>query len=96
MATISNARTPKKPEDEKSADGKKRNLRGWQKSKNEVLRIPETADAGVCPTCHFKLKELGVQVARLAAVLQSLRDRFVNAEYKIPLCYCEKCRTVPE
>ena len=29
MATISNARTPKKPEDEKSADGKKRNLRGW-------------------------------------------------------------------
>lgn len=94
MATISNARTPKKPEDEKSADGKKRNLRGWQKSKNEVLRIPETADAGVCPTCHFKLKELGVQVARLAAVLQSLRDRFVNAEYKIPLCYCEKCRTV--
>lgn len=97
MATISNARTPKKPEDEKSADGKKRNLRGRQKSKNDlpqVLRIPETADAGVCPTCHFKLKELGVQVARLAAVLQSLRDRFVNAEYKIPLCYCEKCRTV--
>ena len=97
MATISNARTPKKPEDEKSADGKKRNLRGRQKSKNDlpqVLRIPETADAGVCPTCHFKLKELGVQIARLAAVLQSLRDRFVNAEYKIPLCYCEKCRTV--
>ena len=97
MATISNVRTPKKPEDEKSADGKKRNLRGRQKSKNDlpqVLRIPETADVGVCPTCHFKLKELGVQVARLAAVLQSLRDRFVNAEYKIPLCYCEKCRTV--
>jgi len=81
-------------EQNKALAGKKRNLRGWQKSKNEVLRIPETADAGVCPTCHFKLKELGVQVARLAAVLQSLRDRFVNAEYKIPLCYCEKCRTV--